>query len=123
MNVSDAEIGLPSGTVWKSTSTGAEAFQLNTISSPVFRRNLYSTNWSGMSPNSMASTLYVVADGVSGPPGFGAIGGPPGCPPTGFNGCWVWARPVTTRPSGSNPEAASSETVTIDDCNILISAL
>ena len=61
----------------------------------------------------MASTLYVVSDGVNGPPGFGATGGPPGCPPAGFNGCWVWARPVTTRPSGSNPEAASSETVTI----------
>jgi hypothetical protein len=27
---------------------------------------------------------------VSGPPGFGLIGGPSGCPPTGFNGCWVW---------------------------------
>ena len=36
MNVSDAEIGLPSGTVWKSTSTGAEAFQLNIIVPPVF---------------------------------------------------------------------------------------
>src|SRR5687768_7596731 len=91
MNVSDAEIGLPSGTVWKSTSTGTEAFQLNTIIAPVCRRNLYSTNWSGMRPNSMASTLYVVVDGVSGPPGFGATGGPPGCPPAGFNGCWVWA--------------------------------
>src|SRR5687768_10795635 len=61
----------------------------------------------------MASTLYVASDGVSGPPGVGEIGGPPGWPPTGFNGCWVWATPVTTRPSGSNPETASGETVTI----------
>ena len=31
--------------------------------------------------------LYVVFDGVSGPPGFGVTGGPSFCPPTGFSGC------------------------------------
>ena len=60
----------------------------------------------------MASTLYVVADGVSGPPGFGVTGGPSFCPPTGFTGgavgaawamlgsvpaAWAWRVPSRSR--------------------------
>ena len=71
----------------------------------------------------MASTLYVVSEGVNGPPGFGVTGGPPGCPPAGFNGCGVWARPVITRPIGSNPEAAGSETATISAIAVAVKVL
>src|ERR687897_246898 len=61
-----------------------------------------------MSRNSMASTLYVVSDGVSGPPGFGAIGGPPGWPPTGFNGCCVCATVTTGAIAVTQAKAAAA---------------
>src|SRR5918995_6419343 len=61
-----------------------------------------------MSRNSMASSLYVVSDGVSGPPGFGASGGPPGWPPTGFNGCCVCATVTTGAIAVSQAKAAAA---------------
>src|SRR6187551_1982679 len=75
----------------------------------------------------MASTLYVVADGVSGPPGFGVTGGPSFCPPTGFNGtgwvcgCWlcgavaccgfVCAKLVAKRPRTPGSETATMSAI------------